>query len=331
MKNHKTINSKLLIAAKEQAKKFMLLSATMADNPMHFRAIGFALGLFPRIKDFWSWAQQYGVCADEVYVQYGQGETRQVWGFSGDATDLARLHKEIFPAKGGRIKKGDLGSLFPDNQVIVQEYDLGTQGINRMAEIQEEMQAALLKLRKKQQGDSDSELTVILRARQQAELLKVPIFVEEAENLIAEGNSVAIFVNFNETLREIAKKLDTVCVVHGGQTGVKGANERGQAIADFQAGRSRVIVLNLAAGGESISLHDLTGDYPRVSLISPSWSAQALIQVLGRIHRAGAKSKALQKLIYIAKSVESRVANAVRQKIGRIETLNDGDLNVYGN
>ena len=50
------------------------------------------------------------------------------------------------------------------------------------------------------------------------------------------------------------------------------------------------------AGGTGLSLHDVNGEHPRVSLISPSFSAIDLKQALGRIHRAGAKSPAVQKL-----------------------------------
>lgn len=119
------------------------------------------------------------------------------------------------------------------------------------------------------------------------------------------------------------EKLKTKCVVWGSQD----ANTRDKNIADFQADKERVIICNIRAGGVGISLHDLNGKYSRVSLISPSYSAQDLVQALGRIHRAGAKSGAIQKIIFCAGTVEEKMAKKVKRKIKNIETLNDNEIN----
>jgi hypothetical protein len=52
--------------------------------------------------------------------------------------------------------------------------------------------------------------------------------------------------------------------------------------------------------GLGISLHDIHGDHQRVSLINFPDTASSLIQALGRTHRSGAKTPALQRIIFVA-------------------------------
>lgn len=232
------------------------------------------------------------------------------------------MHKQIFPKKGNRIAIKDLGNLFPDSYVIADTFDMNGNA-EKIDAIYTEMNRELFDLANRAKGDSNHHLVVMLRARQQVELLKVPVFVEIAQDAIEEGNSVAIFVNFNETAKTIADKLNTKCLIWGSNK----TGERDKNIEDFQNGKERVIICNIQAGGVGISLHDINGNYPRVSLISPSWSAQNMLQALGRIWRAGSKSKAIQKIVFAAETIEEGICNVVRKKIANIHTINDGDLN----
>jgi superfamily II DNA or RNA helicase len=100
---------------------------------------------------------------------------------------------------------------------------------------------------------------------------------------------------------------------------------RDQIINAFQHNNTHVVLCMIQAGGLGVSLHDLYGR-PRISLISPPQSSNDLKQVLGRIHRAGSKSKAIQKLIYVAGTVEEGTCNSVRKKLTNLGTLVDGDL-----
>ena len=82
----------------------------------------------------------------------------------------------------------------------------------------------------------------------------------------------------------------------------------------------------IQAGGVGVSLHDLNGVYPRAAFISPTWSAVELRQTLGRVHRAGGKTKSTQRIVFVADSVEEQVRRTVESKLARLDTLNDGDL-----
>ena len=88
---------------------------------------------------------------------------------------------------------------------------------------------------------------------------------------------------------------------------------------------SRIIICNIKAGGVGVSLHDLHGNHPRVALISPTDSAQDLKQTFGRVHRAGGKTKSIQRILF-AEGVEEEVAANVAAKLECLDQLNDGDL-----
>lgn len=313
-KDYRTINSKLLIHAKWQGYKILCLSATIADNPLQMKGIGFTLNLFPRIQDFWSWVRAHG-CYKNAFGAFE---------FSGSDLMLQKIHSYIYPERGSRMRVCELGDAFPENKIIAEPYTM--ENASKIQKVYQEMQVQLDNLDKKCMLDGESELTIKLRARQRVELLKVPTFVEMAKDLLDEGHSVGIFINFTETLKTLAEKLKTDCVVYGEQIGIKGEREREANINAFQSDKERLIIVNIQAGGEVISLHDLHGNHSRVSLISPTWSAQNLIQVLGRMPRSGAKSKVIQRIIFAAKTIEETIAEAVSKKIDRIKTLNDGDL-----
>ena len=74
----------------------------------------------------------------------------------------------------------------------------------------------------------------------------------------------------------------------------------------FNSDKSRIIICNIASGGCGISLHDTHGIFQRISLISPSWSVRDIIQVIGRIHRAMAKSDANNIYYFVHKHLKTK-------------------------
>lgn len=311
-KNHSTQNAKMLRNAKRnKSLKTLSLSATIADNPLHLFSLGYALGIFESTKDFWRWA-------------YSRGVYKGDWGleFAPTKENLVKIHKDIFPDKGSRIAIKNLGDKFPDNLIISNCYDMNSAS-KKIQNIYKTMKTELKKLRESEQKDKGAcVLTEILRARQKIELLKVPTLVAMAEDHIEEGNSVAVFVNFEETVQALSKKLKSNCLITGSITG----ENREKNIEDFQSDKERLIICNIRAGGIGISLHDLNGNHSRVSLISPSYSAQDLVQALGRIHRAGSRSKTVQKIVFCAGTIEEQIADKVNSKMNNIKLINDGDL-----
>lgn len=310
MKDHKTLNCALGLSALRQGYRVLGLSATAADNPMQMKFSALLTGMIAREKEFYPWMMRNGV---------GQG--RFGLEFDGRTEHLAKIHRHIFPSHGTRIRIADLGDQFPETQIIAEAYDLSENGA-AIQRAYEEMQAEISRIRARAERDTeDCILTVLLRARQQAETLKVPAIVDMAEDAEAEGMSVAIFTNFDAPLDIISSKLKTKSVIRGQQ----GDDERQQAIDDFNADRSHFIVCNIKAGGVGVSLHGTAQSRMRLAIICPTFSGQDLKQALGRVWRAnGAKS--IQRIFFAAGTIEEDVCRGVNEKIQRIDLLNDGSL-----
>ena len=150
----------------------------------------------------------------------------------------------------------------------------------------------------------------------------MPAIVDLARDLVASGLSVPIFLNFHDSIDEVAKALK--CDQIDGRVP---EHRRQTSIVEFQADKIHTLALQTAAGGVGISLHDTHGNRPRHSLISPGENSRDLIQVLGRNRRDGQKSPAFRTIITLADSVEQLVHRNCSRKAGQIDEINDGDLN----
>jgi superfamily II DNA or RNA helicase len=293
-------NALMLISAVSQKIRHLLVSATLADSPLHMRAVGYSLGLHNG-RNFQEWIRSLGCWKD----------SNNRWHFTGGENSMKRIRSSIFPSRGVRIRADDLGKDFPTTLITAEVIEAS--GADK---IYESLQKRLEKVQEQTENYHKTVLTEVLGARRRVELLKVPSMVSLAKDAIEQDNSVAIFVCFNETVEALKEALK--CPVITGDTP---QNERNRIMKVFRADRIPAVVLNISAGGVGISLH---GARQRLSLISPSWSAIDLIQTIGRVRRAGG-SHSVQKILFANGSVEESVCARVRSKVGCIETLNDGD------
>jgi len=313
LKGHGTQNSEIAIAAKNQGYPILCCSATNAINPIQLKAVGYILGLYKSGK--WT----------SYLKEHGCEKGRFGWEFSGDKKILSKLHNDIFVNRGVRLKKIDIPD-FPENEIIAESYNIGESSEKELKRIYLEMNVELANLKKKSKSTKEwkiNALTIQLRALQTSELLKVPTFIEMAEDSIESGMSVVIFCNFSDTIKALAKRLNTNCIVWGDN---KNQSERDKNIEDFQTDKSRIILVNIKAGGTGLSLHQIDSIFPRISIISPTFSAIDLVQVLGRIHRSGSKSMAIQKIVYAAGTVEENVCDNLQSKLNNLSIINDNDL-----
>lgn len=302
-KGPSSLNGKMLIASRPFYT--LMLSATFASNPLDMRSTGYLLGLHG-YHDFYKWCVKNGV-------------KKAPWGalaYFGGKKKLAEIHQAM-GEKASRIKINELGDAFPDNETYAEAYDCGdVQGIY------DDLQQRLADLEKSKASDKPHPMTEILRARQEAELVRVPVITDLAQSLLDEDKSVVIFCNFRNSLDSLASTFSSGCsMIWGGQS----EEERTESISQFQQNINSVMLCQIQSGGVGVSLHDLHGK-PRNSLLCPTYSAIDLKQALGRIHRAGSKSKAVQRIVFAAGSIEERVMKKVRAKLRNIETLNDGDV-----
>jgi hypothetical protein len=325
-----TINSKMMVACRPQFDPArntfgLFLSATITDKLENFDVIGFLLGLFP---------------------SYSKKSYQQFLKKLPD-DNLRGIHNILYPERASRmnirkIKELTGDSQFKKNDVKAKTYTLDAESAAEIEQQHASIRRAMLALRTKQDVDGQHPLVVILRARQRIELLKIPIFINLAQHHLENDRAVTIFVNFNETMNTIAQKLiagtddwiglldDEFDFIRGGQSG----EDREEIVQKFQSDELRLLICNIDAGGVGISLHDLTGNHPRRSLISPTWKAINLKQTLGRGYRADAKSDMVQRIVYVKSedgepSIEQMMCENMNEKLKNIALLNDGDLEDY--
>ena len=294
-KNAKTNNGKILHnLAINKNIKILILSATVVDKPKYFILTGFILGLYDNIRKGRNWIKK---------IPY---KSNQMEG----------VHKRIYPEYASRMKITQIKNEFPECKIIAESRQM-----DNSVQIQaawDEIKQATDELKNKE--TNSNALAKIIYARQRIELLKVPEFIKLTQESIEQGNSVVLFVNFTETLLTLSDKLNTKCLIYGEQK----IDDRDANIDNFQSDKERICICNIKAGNCGISLHDTHGNFPRVAIISPTWSAQDLIQVLGRIYRAKAKSKVLQRIIFCSNTVEDSVCGMIKDKVANIAFINDG-------
>jgi len=295
-------NAKILAAAPPS----IMLSATAANSPLQMRAIGSQLGL-TTWGDWWGWCLKNGCRPGDF------GGLK----FVGGTPVLDRLHRQIFhTGRGIRVRVADLpAGVFPDNLVEVVGVPVDKQEALDEAYMRE---LALLK------ADAAGILPELTRSRQMSEHLKLPAMIEMASDALAEGHSVALFVNFRDSLQRLCSHRwgFPIARIDGEQT----SDERETERMRFQTDYARVIAVMIQAGGHALSLHDVRGEFPRLGLHSPGWSARELLQALGRLPRAGAKSNVIQRILFAAGTIEDRMRKRTMSKAHDITTLNDGDL-----
>jgi uncharacterized protein YeaC (DUF1315 family) len=312
-----TQNAQLLISAKQQGFKLHLLSATACEDPTEMRGIGYALGLHSlnnangHLRSWQSW-------------MYTVGCKQDTWGgwYLSDRKKLKDVKDQIYKLKrnGFRLTVADFPDSFRDNLIQILPVNcskaVGSAYTNN--KLTEEALLSYIDDSVVIEDPTQEEIFIVrlLRARQEAELGKVPELLALADDYMDQGLAVVLFVNFRATSDALVEHLKCR-TIQGGQS----SEARQQAIDRFQNDQDQVLVVNIEAGGTGLSLHDVNGVRPRVSLISPTFNAKSHLQVLGRIHRNGAKSDALQQIVVAADTIEESVVQAVKRKCKNLKEL----------
>ena len=315
LKNWKTKNAKTCIAAYKQGYKQLFCSATNATNPLELRSVGTCLKLFKGGQQAWfQWLREHGC-------------SKGMWGMEFTTDNklrqkiLKKLNKDIFLDRGVRLRRDTIPN-FPECDLFAVLLDMEEQDTKQINSIYDEMEKELKAIDALTKQNKMNHLVVELRHRQRIELVKVPLFIDMIEEAKEEGFSVVVFVNFTDTLNAIAERLGISCIFDGKTSDA--ARELNKK--RFQNNEEQVILVNVQSGGGGLSLHDLYGGHPRMSLISPSYSPVNMRQAIGRIWRDDAKTKAIQKLVCVAHTVEENVYHNVMKKLNNLDLLNDGDL-----
>lgn len=294
-KSHTTLNGKLLLSTKNLCR-ILLLSATIAQNHKDFTIFGYMLGFYRQMTNGKKWID--GIIREDK-LKLSQGPDTQLISYICE--------------KGARMSYSDMTKESNKNFISAQCYDLDDK---QLAAIENEYQ---------QLEHKGIHLTNQLSARQHIEQLKIPIFIDLAEKYIESGRSVVIFVNFINSLRKLVEYFCKKRIDCGYISGEQTIENRNDFITSFQNNDIKIMICMLAAGSESISLHDLDGNHPRVSLISPSFSGKDLCQALGRIYRSGVKSIVEQKIIFCDQTVERNICEKLKNKIQFLNNFANSD------
>jgi superfamily II DNA or RNA helicase len=310
-----SLNADMMMAARRQGIPTLALTATAACTPLQMKALGYLLGLHEG-SNFYPWTRRFhcGKIPGMPGWHWLAGKDKQ-------KADMEKINRLLIPERGVRVRVADIPN-FPRRTVTSELYDIGDEG--EVDKLYAEILPLLKELKYRAERDADAEhpLTLLLRARQRVELLKVPLMVEKAQDLIAAGNSVGIFVNFTATLQALSRLLKCKAIVDGQTSDA----DRNASVASFNADESRAILLNSAAGGVGLSLPDLQGDFPRHGIVSPPLCARTFIQLLGRFHRESSVTPCFYHVMLAAKTVEEKVDHKLQLKLNNLEALNDGDL-----
>jgi len=334
-KNWNTVNGKLLLTAKNKCR-ILLLSATIAQKPEDFSIFGYLLNFYKNVRHGRDWIKN--IIAEE--------------GFSFSDPPLIR---QIYPRHGSRMTYSDMTCTLNVNNIVTKCYaiddasaksidneytmihknnntDLWTK--NKERSVRDSKKSTTnnrKKINNKKHNDTDTDtdtdtedmvIVKITKARRRIESIKTPIFIELIEKNI-DSRSIVVFVNFLDTLYAISEHFTKKQIGHSIVIGDQDIAERLQQVNDFQNNVNKLILCTISAGSESISLHDTHGNNPRMSLISPSWSARELLQALGRIYRAGLKSPVYQEIVFCNSPTELYMCEKLREKIQFLNNFAD--------
>jgi len=316
-----SINSKMMVASvrarrKDPTRKVLTLSATIASNPIRMNAFGYLMGLHNK-DDFRNFLLKCN-CKPGTFGGW-------TWDAKKNGHIMSYLHELIYDSgKGSRMIRSEIPG-FPTTMTDVRVIPDVDKEVLRLSEDlrshYNQRQVAAF--------ETESDLARMVFMRQSLETAKVPFICDMIEDAL-ETSKVAVFCNFTETieaLKEKAKKKHwKYATITGEQSQTEAGKRRRQEIVKaYQNNEYDVIFCNIQAGGAGISLHDPVTQVPRTSIICPTFSAEDLKQVLGRVHRDGG-GFSWQFLLYFSDSLEGAISRIVKTKLGNLDLLNDNEL-----
>jgi hypothetical protein len=313
--------SDLLVAIKNNGYKTLGCTGTAATAIVDMKALGYFLNLHDG-KNFRQWCRDYGA------VLNGYGTIDWSADQSPAHDGMLKINDLVFNKYkiAARLKREEFEGIFPENRLIVDVFDLG-KNTTKLQQVYANMYRELDELNRRAANYSQHVFAIMMKAKRQSELLKVPTMVDWIIESFEDGTSPVVFVNFKDTIEGIRSRLPNAYKSHfqaleGGISKIV----RNKIVADFQSDTKRILAANMKAGSASLGFHDLNGKYPRRSLINPSFSAVDVCQATGRIFRAKGLTPCLQRFFYAADSIEEEMADRMEKRVNNLDLLNDADL-----
>jgi SNF2 family DNA or RNA helicase len=152
---------------------------------------------------------------------------------------------------------------------------------------------------------------------------KLDEFMKDLEDF--EGRAMVVFCVSRQLALMLSARLTKAKIPHGMVVGQQSDFERHTSIDDFQAGKTRIIIVTVAAGGAGLTL---TAADTMVFLQRP-WSHVDYTQAKGRAHRLGSEQHESIKIVHyvVPNTLEQAVVEALEGKGLAMEALvRDKDL-----
>lgn len=294
-KNRKTQTTKALKSIAAEYKTGC--SGTPADDmPLDLWSI--LNWLYPTYyRSYWKFVQHYAVF--EETTNWGTGQTFRK--FAG-VQNQQSLHEEMKPWFVRRRKKDVLKDL-PEKTYQDVWVDLYPQQRKAYDEMKEDMITWV---------QSQDQNVPVVAAVVIAQLTRLQQFAlgymqptEDGKWTIGDPSSkldaaieiikdnpneqFVIFSQFKSPLMMLGRRLDKLKIPHGLYTGDVKKQDRDKLVNDFQAGKVRVFMGTIAAGGEGITLTAARTEI----FLDRSWKPSKNMQAEDRCHRIGQKDNVL--------------------------------------
>jgi superfamily II DNA or RNA helicase len=295
-KKTNTDNGKFLMSTYDVIRRgvpVIMLSATISDKYIDMRIPLFLFGLIDQPNNLNTYMKRYlavGLRPDDYCM---------------------KIHDIINGKFAHRVKLEDVKDILPENNIVIQHY--WSENAQKIDKLYRQFEALKSKSGKK----PGAVLVELQKIKMKIELLKVPIFVEEAKNYMEKGCAVIVVVTYKKSFRKLVEELDPQCYINGDTKD----EDREIMMKKFRKDKTNLFIIQIQTGSTGISLH---GAKQRVTLIGIPDKASDFIQAIGRAPRVGGNMLVLTKVVFINNvPYEERMKEILTKKLQDISTLND--------
>lgn len=309
VRHPETLTFRCCSAAIRQGIPIIVASATIATSPLEMRFAGRITGLHAGETDWDRFRFRHG-----CFRESKSGP----WKWDRNPKHLEKIHRELFPRRGCRMRKEDLGTECPETEIELLPIDVEDSAAIEAEWIQ--AMRTIENLKRQHLNTTVQEQRARMAMWQRCELALVPHIAKRVRDDVLAGHSVAVFCSFDATRKTLGDLLKT----HDGFYGGQNIKTRQYIEREFQEDRKHILINNIKAGGASVSLHDVKGWRSRKAYIFPTDHVIDMVQATGRVDRVGGKSKSQQYIPYVRGSMTQRMVERTRVKMRSISALNDG-------
>jgi SNF2 family DNA or RNA helicase len=157
--------------------------------------------------------------------------------------------------------------------------------------------------------------------RQALGMAKIPAVMEIVEEEAGAGRPIVVMAHHRAVQERIAQEATDAGYRVARITGDQAAEARTEAIDDFQAGRTQVMVASLMAAGVGISLHAASD----VVIAELPWTAAQQDQAIDRVHRIGQTRKVMVYRLVATDTIEEKVMALKARKAKLFASVLGGD------